>query len=265
MTALPPLRSAIYLGAVVHTRLRPVRHRLRHRMLTLLLDLDELPELAKRTALLSVDRFNLFSFHQRDHLDGSATPLRAQVEHQLARAGIVPDGGPILLLCMPRILGLVFNPLSVFYCHASDGALRAVLYEVNNTFGQRHSYFIPVTGHDAAGPRQQCAKRFHVSPFMDMALRYHFRLVLPQERVAITIAVHDDAGPVLLASFAGRRGELGNANLLRGFMRHPLLAAQVLGGIHWEALKLWRKGLRIRPRPPAPPEPVSLVTPAEQN
>ncbi|MDE2333991.1 MAG: DUF1365 family protein [Rhodospirillales bacterium] len=250
--------SAIYTGAVVHTRLRPVRHRLRYRMFSLLLDLDEIPELSARLRWFSAERFNLVGFSRRDHLAGDATPLRTQVEAALAASGIEARGGRILLLAMPRVLGTVFNPLSLFLCHDAEGALRAVLYEVNNTFGQRHSYLIPVSGADRP-VHQSCAKTFFVSPFMDMGLRYRFRLVPPGERLAVAIEASDAAGPVLKAAMALRRQPLTDAALLAGFVRHPLLAAQVLGAIHWEAAKLWRKGLRIQARPAPPAEPISIV------
>lgn len=250
--------SAIYTGSVVHTRLRPVRHRLRYRMFSLLLDLDEIPELSNRLRWFSAERFNLVGFSGRDHLAGDATPLRVQVESALAAAGIDLTGGRILLLAMPRVLGCVFNPLSVFWCHGADGRLRAVIHEVNNTFGQRHSYLIPVA--DAAMPvRQACDKAFYVSPFMDMGLRYRFRLIPPGERVAVAIEASDAAGTVLTAAMTMRRQALTDAALLAGFVRHPLLAAQVLGAIHWEAAKLWRKGLRIRARPAKPVHPISIA------
>jgi DUF1365 family protein len=258
MTAAAAPISAIYTGSVVHTRLRPVHHRLRYRVLFLLLDLDELPALEQRLRLFSSRRFNLFSFRARDHLDGTDTDLRVQVERALRDADIIPDGGPIRLLCMPRILGGAFNPLSIFFCHGADGALRAVLYEVNNTFRQRHSYLLPVTDPDEVPLRQACAKRFHVSPFMDMDLRYRFRLVPPGAKAAVAIDVRDEDGTIMSAGFAGRRSALTDANLWRGFLRHPLLAVRVLGGIHWEALKLWRKGLRLRPRPAPPPTAISI-------
>ncbi len=252
--------SALYTGTVVHTRQRPVRHRLRYRMLMLLLDLDELPALARRLRLFSVERFNLFGFCARDHLAGDAATLRMQVETALAAAGIAPDGGPIRLLTMPRVLGSAFNPLSIFFCYGRDQTLRAVLYEVHNTFGQRHSYLIPVNG--ATRPiRQECDKGFYVSPFLDMALRYRFRLTPPGEHLGVAIEVSDANGAVLTAGLGARRQALTDGALLRGFLRHPLLAAQVLGGIYWEAAKLWRKGMRVRPRPSAPVSPVSIIVP----
>ncbi len=252
--------SAIYPGTVLHARTRPVRHRLRYRMLNLLLDLDELPALEAGLRLFGHNRRALFEFREADHGDGSATPLRAQVEAQLRDAGLEPAGGSIRVLCMPRLLGMVFNPLTVYFCHAADGALQALLYEVNNTFGQRHAYLLPVQTGGGAVVRQRVAKQFYVSPFMDMALTYHFRVAPPGEAVSLAMEVHDALGAVLFAAFAGRRQPLTDARLLAGFLAHPLLALKVLGGIHWEALKLWRKGLALRPRPAPPAHPVTFGT-----
>jgi hypothetical protein len=244
--------SGLYVGSVAHSRLKPVRHRLRYRMPALLLDLDELPRLAAGLRLFSVDRFNLWGFYGRDHLAGTDRPLRAQVEAELAQAGLSFELGAIRLLCMPRVLGGVFNPLSLFFCHGMDGALRAVLYEVNNTFGQRHRYILPITDPGSAVHRQACRKDFPVSPFLDMALEYRFRLAPPGSRVTVAIEARDAAGPVLAACFAGQRQELSDAVLLRQWFRYPALSLHVLGGIHWEAFKLWRKGLRLHPRPAVP-------------
>jgi DUF1365 family protein len=251
------IHSAIYHGQVVHTRFRPVRHRLRHRMLWLLLDLDELPTLARRLRLFSLNRANLVDFRDRDHGDGSKISLRVQIEQNLRRAGLVVDGGAIRVLCMPRVLGTVFNPLSVYFCYRSDGRLQAMLYEVHNTFGERHSYLIPVADGDTPVVRQSCAKAFHVSPFMDMTMTYRFRVTPPAERAIVAIEGSDADGKLISTAYAGTRHELTDANLLRAFLAQPLLAGQVLGAIHWEALKLWRKGMRLR-RKPLPP--VDLVT-----
>ena len=258
--------SALYPGVVAHTRLRPVRHRLRHRMLAMLIDLDELPELARRLPFFSLERFNLVSFHARDHLDGGGGGGGDDLRAELCKAGIETGGGAIRLFCMPRILGTVFNPLSIFFCHGADGDLRALLYEVRNTFGQRHSYLIPVDNQSAAGPiRQSCEKRFYVSPFMEMTLTYQFRLATPGERFSVAIDVRDGSGLILTAAFHGARQELSTGALVRGFLRHPLQAAQVLGAIHWEALLLFAKGMRIKPRPPTPENAVTVVSarPAE--
>jgi DUF1365 family protein len=243
--------SAIYQGQVVHTRFRPVRHRLRHRMLWLLL--------ARRLRLFSLNRLNLVDFRDRDHGDGSVMSLRPQIEQHLRCAGLPADGGAIRVLCMPRVLGAVFNPLSVFFCYRGDGRLHAMLYEVHNTFGERHAYLIPVTDAGAPVLRQSCAKAFHVSPFMDMAMTYHFRITPPAERAVVAIEGSDADGKLISAAYAGTRRELTDANLLRAFFAQPLLAAQVLGAIHWEALKLWRKGVRLRAKPSPPKDFVSVV------
>ncbi|RYF81934.1 MAG: DUF1365 domain-containing protein [Comamonadaceae bacterium] len=247
----------------MHQRLRPLRHRLRYRVFSLLVDLDELPALHARLRWLSVDRFNLFSVHRRDHGAGDAAGPRAHVEQQLREAGL-PTGGAIRLLAMPRILGYAFNPLSVYFCHApaadGPGALQAVLYEVNNTFGQRHSYLIAVPpGTDEAHIEQSCEKVFHVSPFLGLNMHYRFRVRPPGEALRVGIHACDAQGPMLVASLDARRRPLSDAALLRAFFGHPLLTLKVVGAIHWQALRLWLKGLRIHSLPPAPEAPVSIV------
>ncbi|MCZ7660171.1 MAG: DUF1365 family protein [Xanthobacteraceae bacterium] len=176
------LRSSLYVGAVMHRRLRPRPHRFRYRAYWLLLDLDELDQLARRLRWFSHNRANAVSLHDADHGDGSATPLRAQIARRLAAEGIDLEGGRVQLLCMPRTLGYCFNPLSVYFCHRGDGALAAVIYEVHNTFGARHSYVLPAAG--AGAVRQHCRKSFYVSPFLDMELRYDFRVAVPTRSAA---------------------------------------------------------------------------------
>jgi DUF1365 family protein len=251
------LVSGLYPGVVTHARLRPRAHRLRYRIFMLLLDLDELPVLDRSLRLFGLDRLALTGFSEGDHLDGSGGTLKAQVETHLARAGIVA-GGPIRLLCMPRILGGAFNPLSVYFCHRPDGRLRAILYEVNNTFGERHSYLIPVEG-EGRTVRQGVRKAFYVSPFMDMDLVYAFRIVPPGETVSVAIEVADDQGPLLVAAFSGARQPLTDASLWRAWLGHPWMTLGVLAAIHWEALKIWLKGERIRPRPRRPERPVTVA------
>lgn len=251
--------SALYVGAVTHRRLRPKPHRLRYRVFSLLLDLDDIPAVARRLRLFSHRRFNLFGFDERDHADGTGNSLRAWVEGHLVRAGIDLEGGPIRLLAMPRVLGYGFNPLSVYFCHHRDGRLVALLHEVHNTFGERHTYLIPVD-EPVGAIRQDCAKTFHVSPFMAMDMRYEFRIRAPGEALNIVIRGQDADGPVIVAALAAERQELTDAALLRAFLRTPLLTLKVIGSIHWEALRLWRKGLKFYSKPEAPATAVSIVT-----
>lgn len=250
------LASGLYPGIVTHTRVKPRRHRLRYRIFMLLVDLDEAQALGARLKLFGAERFALASFYERDHLSGAGR-LKAEVEGHLEAAGI-ETGGPVRLLCMPRILGGVFNPLSVYFCHRADGTLSALLYEVNNTFGERHSYLIPVTGADGETVRQGISKGFYVSPFMDMDLAYGFRIQPPGETVSVGVEVSDAEGPVLSAAFAGARQDLTDAALWKAFVSHPLMTLGVMAAIHWEALKIWLKGERLRPRPPAPTRPVTV-------
>ena len=254
--------SALYVGEVMHRRARPRVHRLRYRLFSLLLDLDEIDGIAARLRLFSRNRFNLFSFHDRDYAGGSPEPLRAQIERYLAAAGLDLGGGPIRVLTMPRILGFAFNPLSVWFCHDPGGALRAILYEVNNTFGERHGYLLPVEP-GAAIIRQTCAKAFHVSPFMAMDMRYAFRVIPPADRLAIAITGSDAQGPLIAAVHTAARRPLTDAALLRAFATHPLLPAKVVGGILWEALKLWAKRVPIHRRP-APPSHSITMTPQSE-
>ena len=208
--------------------------------------------------LFSLNRFNLFSFRDRDYGDRSGRPLRQQIEAHLAAAGIDLGGGAIRLLTMPRILGYGFNPLSVYFCHGSDGTLAAILYEVSNTFGERHSYLVPVTDPAARPIRQEAAKCFYVSPFLDMTMNYEFRVSPPEDGVAIGIIGRDGSGPMIHAVLRGDRAPLTDRSLARAFWLYPLMTLKVIAGIHWEALFIWLKGIGLRKRPPPPDLPVSL-------
>ncbi|MCJ8142593.1 DUF1365 domain-containing protein [Ancylobacter sp. A5.8] len=252
--------SALYAGTVMHVRLKPRRHRLSYRLFSLLLDLDEVDTLDRRLRLFSRNRFNLFSFRDSDYGTPGGGPLKPQVEALLAAAGLEPDGGPVRLLTMPRLFGYAFNPLNVYFCHRRNGALLAVLYEVNNTFGQRHSYLIPVPAGAHEPLRQRAEKRFYVSPFMDMDLAYAFRVHPPADEVRIAILASDAEGPVLSAVHHAARRPLNDGELARALVAFPFLTLKVVAGIHWEALRLWAKGIGLRPRPPAPEIAVSVST-----
>ena len=235
--------SGLYPGVVTHTRLRPRRHALKYNIFMLLLDLDELTAIDRGLKLFSLKRFNLVGFDERRHGDGSDTPLKAQVEERLAAAGIA-HGGPVRMLAMPRILGLGFNPLTVFFCHRADGALSAILYEVSNTFGERHSYLIPAD--DAPVVKQACEKGFYVSPFMDMDLSYAFRVRPPGEEVQVLVDVDDADGRILATGFVAERWNLTDRNLLIVWLTHPWMTLGVVAAIHWEALFIWLNGQKIR-------------------
>jgi uncharacterized protein len=241
-------RSSLFAGQVVHQRTRPKRHRLRYSVFYLALDLQEASAVGAALRLFSVNRFNLFSFHERDHGDGSSVPLLEQIRAKL-RAAELDAGGAIVLMTMPRMLGYAFNPLSVYFCYREDGPLAAILYEVNNTFGQRHTYLIPATPDADELVRQESAKSLYVSPFLGTDMSYAFVAAPPKERVAISISARDKEGPVLIARLAANRIPLADRTLLRALLAYPFLTLKVVAAIHWEALRLWLKGVGLADRP----------------
>lgn len=253
--------SAIYTGEVVHKRLKPRHHRLRYSVFTLLLDLAELPTLDRELRLFSWNRFNLFSFRETDHGPGDASGLEAHVRSVLAGHGLDLGAGRITLLCYPRVLGYVFNPLSVYFCHDEDDALRALVYEVSNTFGARRSYVVPVDADTDGTLFQDCQKQLYVSPFISVSGRYTFHVVPPERTTTVGVAVRDEDGPVLKAHFAGQRKSLTDGALLRLLVRYPLMTVKVIAAIHYEALKLWLKGVRTVARPDSPTYEVAYVSP----
>ncbi|ARM12053.1 MULTISPECIES: DUF1365 domain-containing protein [Rhizobium] len=257
----PDTAAALYVGDIMHQRTKPFGHRFRYRVFSLLVDLDRLEEAGSLSALFSVNRGNLVSFHEQDHAAAGSATLRAYADRLLAESGL-ERAENILLVCYPRILGYVFNPLSVYHAYDGDGALVAMIYEVRNTFGERHSYVCPV-GHgelSEGGLRQSCDKLFHVSPFVGMAARYHFRMLPPGEHIRWRILETDSDGPLLSATFSGRQVPLTTASLLGLTARIPFLTFKIIAGIHWEAVKLLLKGARYFRRPMPPPE-VSIHRP----
>lgn len=248
--------SAFYKGTVMHARLKPMGHRFKYRVYAMLLDLDNLST-AVRSPIFSHNRFNLLSFFDKDHGARDGSSLRVHVDSLLLKAGAECPHS-IKLLCYPRILGWVFNPLSVYYCYDAVGALSAIIYEVRNTFGETHTYVAPIQEGEMRDGlvRQERDKRFYVSPFIKMEMRYRFRLNEPDERLLLRILECDNEGPLLSATFSGDRFPLTSAMLLRAFIQVPFQTLKIVGGIHWEALKLWTKGAKFHRRPKRP-KPVS--------
>jgi DUF1365 family protein len=243
--------ASLYFGEVMHARLKPMGHRFSYRVMSLLIDLDRLNEAGRQSPLFGVNRAALYSFHEADHGRRDGSPLRDYVGDCATQQGIELSGGKVLLLCYPRLLGFTFNPLSVYFCYRADGTLALVIYEVRNTFGGIHPYVLPVRDGEfsAAGLRQEQDKLFYVSPFVEMAMRYRFRILPPGEGVRVRILETDREGPLLSATFSGRRRALTTAALLRAFFALPLVTLKIVGAIHWEALRLWLKGARLVPRP----------------
>jgi uncharacterized protein len=243
--------AALYPARVMHRRLTAPLYRFVYRVFYLLVDIDRLDALHARFRFFSCNRFNLLSLRVRDYGDGSG--LRAWATRQLAGAGLDLGGGRIRLLTLPRVLGWSFNPISLWYCEDVQGQTRAVIVEVRNTFGERHSYLLA----SAAGPfayeqvhvKEKC---FHVSPFLDLVGQYQFRLTPPGERLRVLIHETREGVPVLDATLAAERQALTDARIVKAVLLMPWMTLKVVAGIHWEALKIWLRGARFH-RKPAPP------------
>ncbi len=249
---------AIYSGSVMHRRLVPPLFRFRYRHFGLLLDLDRLASDTAGLRLLSRNRFNLFSFHDRDHGPRTGEPLRPWIDGVLHQAGIDLRGGHVRLLCMPRVFGYGFNPLSTWYCHAADGSLLAVLCEVRNTFGESHGYLLHQNGQPLADTvRSETAKQFHVSPFFPVDGHYRFHIRPPAETLGIGIQLIRNGRVQLIAGQYGRRRLLTDRALLGLALRYPFGALKVMAAIHWQALKLWLRGARYHAKPQPPQQEIT--------
>src|SRR5579863_385753 len=242
--------AALYFGEVMHARLKPVGHRFHYRVMSLLIDLDRLDAADRQSRLFGVNRPALYSFHEADHGDRDGSPLRVYAGRRARELDVDLTGGRVLLLCYPRLLGYTFNPLSVYFCYRADGQLALLIYEVRNTFGYIHAYALAVHADEIsdAGVRQQQDKLFYVSPFVEMAMRYHFRVLPPGSSVKLRILETDREGPLLAATFHGHRRALNTTGLLRSFFALPVVTVKIIAAIHWEAIRLWLKGVRPVPR-----------------
>ena len=234
-------KSGIYRGNVVHERIRPRHHRIRYRVFSMLLDLDDLANLSRRYKMLAYNSKAFFSIHDSDHGDGRK--IKDWVEDELLKAGLGEASNQVFMLCYPRILGFVFNPLTVFFCYRQDGILGAIVYEVHNTFKERQVYIIPVTGTNAKIIKQKCNKELYVSPFVPMDCTYHFFVQPPCKRVNVVIREEDNDGLLLAAAFSGNFSPLSDLELFMVALKYPLMTVKVIIGIHFEAMRLFLKGI----------------------
>lgn len=241
-----PDQAAFYVGRVSHRRHKPFAHAFAYRVFSLWLDVDRIGSAAGATRLFAYNRFGLASFYDKDHGNHDGQPLRGWVETVLRQANMEPPGGPIRLLCFPRILGFVFNPLSIVFCYDPDDRLKAVVYEVHNTVGGAHAYVAPVTAPGRGTVQHTADKAFYVSPFIGMSAEYEFLLSPPGERFALTIHEREPDGPVLTAVHTGERRPFTGAQLAWLLAANPLMTIKVFGAILYEAAWLWTKGAKYR-------------------
>lgn len=238
----------------MHARLMPFRHKFIYRVFSLFVDLDELETLDRKCRLFSHNRRNVFSLYDEDHARRDGGPIRPWIENLLRNAHVDIEGGSIRILCFPRVFGYVFNPLTVYFCHEASGVLRALVYEVRNTFDEKHAYVVPVDHrqNQLTPIKHGRAKQFYVSPFIGMAAHYNFRVTEPGDRLAVMIRETTDDGTLLIATQNGRRQTFDDRNLTIAFLKYPLMTLKVILAIHWQALKLWLKGAKPVPRPSPP-------------
>ncbi len=237
--------ATVYVGTVAHKRLRPKVHALSYGVYSLLLDVDRLGEVAARSRLFSVNRFNILSFYDRDYGPGDGTPPSRHARELLSKAGFDPAEFQILLLSYPRVLGYVFNPLSVYYAIDPNGHLVALIYEVNNTWGERRSY-VAAAGRDHLGTYTQTAKKeLLVSPFAEAEGRYGFSVTHPGAKLLVGVQLYDRAGALLRTHFKGAAEPWSDRRLLSVLVRFPLLTFKIITAIHFEAFKLWWKGVPV--------------------
>lgn len=239
------MNSCIYNGEVNHTRFKPIKHFLNYKTFSLFIDLDEIEQLDKSISIFSHNKFNIFSFYNKDHGDRDGNCLKKWVISNLQKYKIEGNISKIKILCYPRIFGYVFNPLSIFYCYEND-KLKSIFYEVKNTFNEQHTYIFKIK--DGEEIKQKCKKKFYVSPFMDMETFYNFKLIDPNQRLSVMIKQTDAEGTVLTATQTGYKKEFNFKQLLINFFRYPLMTLKIISSIHFEALLLWKKGAIYRKR-----------------
>lgn len=247
-----PAEALIYDGDVVHARLRPRRHRLVYRVFALALDVDRIAAIARRSRILTHNRPGLVAFYDADHGDGSSRSVAETARDALAAAGLADAGDRIVLLTYPRILGYVFNPLSVYFCHDARGRLAALIYEVTNTYRERMSYVVAAGAPVGNVHAHACAKELYVSPFAPAAVRYGFRVRRDDTGLLVGVHLHDQAGALLRTHFAATAKPLDDTALALALLRRPLMTLKVIAAIHYEAAKLYFKGVPVVRRHASP-------------
>ena len=237
------MTSFIYNGTVIHKRFKPKIHFFKYKVFSLLIDLSELNNLDKKVGFFSYNKFNLISFFDKDHGDRDGSLVINWVKKNLKENNVNCENIRIKLLCYPRILGYVFNPLSIFYVYDKNDKLISLLYEVKNTFGEQHTYIFKIKENNLL--KHNCEKKFHVSPFIEMNCSYFFRTLKPADKISIIIDQYQLNEKILYASQDGKRTDFTTSELIKSYLKHPLMTFKVIAAIHFEAFKLWTKGIRF--------------------
>ena len=241
------MQSGLYVGKLRHRRFSPKAHDFAYPVFMAFLDIDKLPELMRVSPVSGYNKWNVTSYCERDHFGDPNIALRERLKIDAERNGIALPDGPIFLLTHLRYLGYVFNPVSFYYCCDSAGALQVMLAEVNNTFGETHNYWLDASNRRASTTAQRFTtpKRMHVSPFMDMRMQYDWIFTEPGERLVAHMNTVTDGKPFFDATLQLERREWTRGELHRTLAAYPFMTMRVIGAIHWEALKLWAKGVPV--------------------
>ena len=236
--------SSIYNGTVIHKRFKPKIHFFKYKVFSILIDISEINLLDKTLKIFSYNKFNIVSFYDEDHGPRDGTSVKEWVIKNLQDNQIDTQDIKIKLLCYPRIFGFVFNPLSIFFIYNKKSELISILYEVKNTFDEQHTYIFKNKENENT-IKHTCKKKFHVSPFIEMNCTYFFKILKPGDKISVIIDQYDEEGKLLYASQDGSRIELNNKNLFLSYLKHPLMTFKIIAAIHFEAFKLWIKGIRF--------------------
>ena len=236
--------SYIYTGKVIHKRFKPKKHYFKYKIFSILLDLNETKFINKNINFFSYNKFNLMSFYDKDHGPRDGSSLIDWVKLNLKSVGLNDSEIKIKILCYPRILGYVFNPLSIFFVYDLKSQLISILYEVKNTFGEQHTYVFKVNENSEI-LKNNCEKKFYVSPFMDLDSEYYFKILNPDKNLSVIIDQRDKDGKLLFASQDGVRSNLNSKNLIFSYLKHPFMTFKIISAIHFEALRLWLKGIKL--------------------
>ena len=237
------MTSCIYNGTVIHKRFKPKIHFFKYKVFSLLIDLSELDNLDKKVGFFSYNKFNLISFFDKDHGDRDGSSVINWVKKNLKENDVNCENIRIKLLCYTRILGYVYNPLSIFYVYDKNDKLISLLYEVKNTFGEQHTYIFKIKENNLL--QHNCEKKFHVSPFIEMNCSYFFRTLKPADKISIIIDQYQLNEKILYASQDGKRTDFTTSELIKSYLKHPLMTFKVIAAIHFEAFKLWTKGIKF--------------------